>query len=322
MPTLWDTVRATAEAAGAAAQLAAQKTKLRAEIALTERDIQNRKRQFGVEMYDHCSPLTDTQDFYAAEDRLTLTLRPPLISAQKEIAALEAQKVRCKQELSDKRTKRAGAFPMPATSIGEQALNAGKVAAMRGSEAKSRTDVAVKERQILHIKQEFGLELFDVLMMLEENHGWLPPDRNVRAIYDQCRRDMDDILKKKQHKIDKLRQLGADVNPGKGSGGGNGSFRGAKLPLPSYREGGGQQLQPPGVDTHDQQSQSYGSTMAQMPPAPPPPQPAAIGAVPAMPGGGLLPTAPPPPPQQPSFSTPQFRGGNDNPNLLNFEYED
>lgn len=231
--TVWDGIRSVAVTAGAAAKLASTKAKLKAEIALVDREIDGRKRKFGAEMYDHCAPLTEQQSFYADEDKLTQTLRPHLIRAQKEIAALDGKKNDFKQVLTDKQTHRAGSFPVPATTFGEQAVNAGKTAAMMGSEAKTKTDVAVKERQILTCKEEFGLELFDVLVGLEDQ-GWLPPDRNIRAIYDQCRRDMDDIVKKKDQRKEKLSDLGG----GGGTGGLSPSSSSSmtKTPAITYRE--------------------------------------------------------------------------------------
>mmetsp|Transcript_31346 Transcript_31346/g.57842 ORF Transcript_31346/g.57842 Transcript_31346/m.57842 type:complete len:142 (-) Transcript_31346:180-605(-) len=98
-------------------------------------------------------------------------------------------------------------------TLGEQAVNAGKTVAMMGSEARTKTDMAVKERLILAAKQEFGLELFDVLVGLDDQ-GWLPPDRDVRSIYDQCKRDIDNFLKKKDEKQERLRHLGGEGGTG------------------------------------------------------------------------------------------------------------
>ena len=92
--SLWDKVQASAKAAGEATKVAAHKTKLRTDMLMIDRDIRNRKKEFGVAMYDHVSPLSQSQDFYAASDELTNILRPHLISAQKEIQALAA-KVTC-----------------------------------------------------------------------------------------------------------------------------------------------------------------------------------------------------------------------------------
>ena len=206
---LWDSVRAAAEAAGVAAKKAAQKTKLRAEIKLVDWKIASRKHKFGVEMYNHCRPWIDTQDFYAADDTMISTIRPPLLVAQKEIASREGKKSEFGLVLKQKEAKRAGAFPIPATNIGERAVNVGKSTAMRGSEAKTKTDMAVTERIILDAKHKFGVELFDTFVDLEDTQRWLAPDRDVRAIYDQARRDVEDIIKRNDEKKRRLKELGS-----------------------------------------------------------------------------------------------------------------
>lgn len=69
--SFWDTLQAGAKKAGDVTKLAAHKTKLRTDMLMIDRDIQNRKKAFGVAMYDHVSPLSQSQDFYAATDDLT-----------------------------------------------------------------------------------------------------------------------------------------------------------------------------------------------------------------------------------------------------------
>lgn len=69
--SLWDKVQAGAKKAGDATVVAAQKTKLRTDMLMIDREIQSRKKAFGVSMYDHVSPLSQSQDFYAATDDLT-----------------------------------------------------------------------------------------------------------------------------------------------------------------------------------------------------------------------------------------------------------
>ena len=211
---LWGSVRAAAESAGVAAKKAALKTKLRAEIALVDREIASRKHKFGVEMYNLCRPWIETQDFYATDDTMTSAIRPPLIVAQKEIAAREGKKSELGLILKQKEAKRAMAFPVLATNIGERAVNAGKSTAMRGSEAKTKTDMAATERIILDAKHKFGIELFDIFVGLEDTQRWLPPDRDVRAIYDQARRDVGDIIKRNDEKMRRLKEMGS----GRGEG--------------------------------------------------------------------------------------------------------
>jgi hypothetical protein len=85
---IWDSIKAVSKKAGDAAAVQAKKAKLKADIVLIDREIVNRQRAFGVAMYDHVAPLSQSQEFYAADDPLTSLIRPPLITAQKEVQAL------------------------------------------------------------------------------------------------------------------------------------------------------------------------------------------------------------------------------------------
>ena len=124
--SLWDSIKAQAVKAGDATKLAAHKTKLRTDMMMIDREIQNRKKLFGVQMYDHVSPLSQSADFYAANDDLTQIIRPPLINAQKEIQALAAKRVKLKESLAAAEAKRAGAFPTKAETVGGKLANFGK----------------------------------------------------------------------------------------------------------------------------------------------------------------------------------------------------
>ena len=88
---------------------------------------------FGVPsqaMYDHISPLSQSQDFYAANDDLTTMVRPHLINAQKEISALAAKRVKLKESLAQQEATRAAAFPVKAETYGGKLMNFGKAGGM------------------------------------------------------------------------------------------------------------------------------------------------------------------------------------------------
>lgn len=206
--SFWDAVQNQAKRAGDATKVAAQKTKLHADMMLIDRDIQQRKQQFGVTMYDYISPLSQKQDFYAATDDLTTMLRPPLITAQKEIQALAIKRVKCKEALAQAEAARYAAFPTKAESWGEKFLNAGKASVMHGNETKIKTELAMVDRRIKAIKQQFGLDLFQALVDAEDKRGYLPSDRQVRSIYDQARGDVHKLELKKQSKREQLEALG------------------------------------------------------------------------------------------------------------------
>jgi hypothetical protein len=209
---LWDSIKASATKAGDATKLAAHKTKLRTDMMMIDREITNRQRAFGVHMYDHVSPLSQSSDFYAATDDLTNILRPPLINAQKEILALAAKRVQLKESLAAAEAKRAGSFPQKAENAGQKLRNFGKAGVMHSGETKLKAELAIVDRQIKTHKQKFGLELYPALADAEDARGYLPTDRQVRSIYDQTRQDIHAMQAKKSLKEEELISLGATVN--------------------------------------------------------------------------------------------------------------
>lgn len=210
--SLWDKVQASAKAAGDATKVAAQKTKLRTDMLMIDREIYNRKKVFGIAMYDHVSPLSQSQDFYAASDELTTILRPHLINAQKEIQALAAKRVQLKEALAAAEARRAGAFPTKAEGVGQKFMNFGKAGVMHSGETKIKAELALVDRQIKGHKQNFGLELFQTFSEAEDSRGYLPSDRQVRNIYDACRAEIQKLEANKKSKMDELKGLGGSVD--------------------------------------------------------------------------------------------------------------
>lgn len=210
--SLWDRVQAGAKAAGDATKLVASKGKLKADMLMIDREIQNRKKAFGVAMYDHVSPLSQSQDFYAASDELTCILRPHLINAQKEIQALAAKRVKLKEALAAAEARRAAAFPTKAEGAGEKFMNFGKAGVMHSAETKIKAELAIVDSRIKGHKQNFGLELYGTLSEAEDTRGYLPSDRQVRSIYDTCRGDIQKLHSNKKKKEEELKALGGSVH--------------------------------------------------------------------------------------------------------------
>ena len=210
--TMWDSVVSAATKAatqaGEATQTAATKTKLHADLLLIDRDVNARKEKFGVDMYAHLEQITSTQEFYVADDRLINVIRPTLIKAQREVAAYERKRDTLKGKVNLAEANRTGtASILGAQTIGEKLMNAARYAAAGAKEATSKTELAMIERQILGFKEEFGLEMYPVFESMEDNEGWLPTDRKVRALYDQCREDIADMVKAKAEKQEQIKRL-------------------------------------------------------------------------------------------------------------------
>jgi hypothetical protein len=214
--SLWDSISLKAQKAGDAAANKAKIAKLKADIVLLKREITKQQRAFGVTMYDHISPLSQTQEFYAASDQLTNILRPPLIQAQKEIQALAAKKVKLKEALAAAEANRAAAFPTKAENFVQKLANFGKASVLHGGEAKIKGELALVERSIKGHKQKFGIALFALLVDAEDNQGYLPTDRQVRNIYDTCRGQTTRIEAKIKQKDEEIVALGGKSTNGEG----------------------------------------------------------------------------------------------------------
>mmetsp|Transcript_45321 Transcript_45321/g.54977 ORF Transcript_45321/g.54977 Transcript_45321/m.54977 type:complete len:209 (+) Transcript_45321:101-727(+) len=208
MSNVWGSFKAAAGKAGVATKIAGQKTKLNAEIALLDRNLKQRKQDFGVEMYDHISPLTTSEGFYTSDDKLTKTLQPPLVTAQREASALLSKRADIEGQIERVNEKRQNAFRSPAQTFGDKMKNAGKSASMAGSEAKLQTELAVCDTKLKYVKQQFGLELYGIFEEMEDKEGWLPTDRSMRGIYDRARADCEKFNVKKRNKQKELEALG------------------------------------------------------------------------------------------------------------------
>ena len=193
----WASAKLAANAAAAKTRVAAATAKLRAEVALVDREINGRKKQFGVEMYDHMSPLISSVDFYTGpmydDDEMTELVRPLLIVTHKEVAALEAKVCQLKEDVSAAEVGRTSAYGAGAESVGDK-LN--------------KAELLVLQNKVTATKQEMGIELFGQFAMLEDRENWLPKDRVVRSIYDSCRQDIEAIELKRRQKQQELAERG------------------------------------------------------------------------------------------------------------------
>lgn len=245
--SLWETLQGAAKKAGEAALVAGHKTRLQGEILMVDRDIKGRKQQFGIDLYDHVGPMANSPDFFAADDPLTESLRPPLLAAQREIAALEIKRVRTKESIAQAEIKRKAAFPEPAVTFVDKMKNAGKSAGLAGNEAKLATDLSVVETKIKYEKQVFGERIYEIFVTLEDEKGWLPTDRTIRGMYDQTRQDVEKLQKKRAEKVAELESLGGtyrfDKKPGEKDGAESSGYdapaapAGAPAPTPNQPEG-------------------------------------------------------------------------------------
>ena len=278
MSFLWDSIKSATAQLGSAAAETGYKAKVQAEVLLIDRKITARQHTFGTQLYDHVAPLSKHPDFYASDDVLTATIRPPLINAQKEISVLLIKQTKLKEKMKQAEVTRA-ATVTPATNWQDTLVNVGKSTVLAGSEAKNSTEMALIEGEIVHHKQQFGVDVFGLFVDLEDTKGWLPTNRDIRTIYDNCRQDVEKL---KKQKVDKEKELGMEETSSNGpvpiaplstapaaaaafstpSYGDAGSYNANSVQQPSY---GGGSMQPPSYGGSSVQQPSYGGSSVQQP---------------------------------------------------------
>jgi hypothetical protein len=125
----------------------------------------------------------------------------------------------------------------PATTWQGKLTNVGKSTALAGNEAKLSTELSMINQEMRIHKHQFGIDLYKILEELEDTKQWLPTDRQIRTIYDNCRMDIDRILKRKAEKEKQIKELD-----------------GVKLDEPDEME--------PSVSTSQVQPPAYGSSVS------------------------------------------------------------
>ena len=138
---------------------------------------------------------------------MTETLRGPLLTAQREISALDIRRRVIAQKVNVTEQEEKGAY-VNATNWQDTLQNTAKKAGYVSQHAKLKAEMGMVDVQIKDFKQVFGLELFAILMELEDTEGWLPTVRDIRSIYDQARRDIEKIQVRQKEKEAELIKLG------------------------------------------------------------------------------------------------------------------
>jgi len=208
------TVMSLFESAARNTKLGVKQTQLKANNAVLDRRIQNRKKQFGEEAYDAINCLTSRQDFYATNLSWIVTLRPPLITADREIRALNNKRANAEEHIKIGELRRESDKDMirqnPPTNFKERLGNFSKKSQWAGNQAKHKANREVANIQIRAAKEQFGLEVFPLLGVLfteyeheaefeREQMSWLPDDdpthpntikKNLKGIYEVCATDI------------------------------------------------------------------------------------------------------------------------------------
>jgi hypothetical protein len=194
------------------------KAKLKAELLLIDRSITSRKKQFGIDLYNDLQEITCQQDFYATTDQTIATVRPELLSLDREIRALESKRLQAKGNLDLVDAMKREAFPVPASNWKERAANVGKGASFVANETKIKAELKVIHAQMIALKESFGINLYPILENLFEAsanpiavHSSTDVVVNrIRELYNVCKLDIIEMNRNKIQKEAMIEQLNVE----------------------------------------------------------------------------------------------------------------
>ena len=210
-PTVIDSVKSVAKSAGKRASIVGQKGKIRAELLLMDQKIKSRKHKFGVDLYDFLVPQAENVPTFIIESETLTNIQGLFVTAFKDNKALLQKKAKKQNDLTVVAEQRSVAFPIPAVSIGEKMVNAGKAASFTGKETAIKTKMSMLEREMKANKHNFGIQAYALLVNLEDNSNWLPSHRDVRFFYDQARREVMQMEQDRKQKEADLCVLGLNT---------------------------------------------------------------------------------------------------------------
>jgi chromosome segregation ATPase len=203
-----------------------QKTKLRADIALAERECKSRKKKFGVDLYDVLT--TDKQKLLGLSAGTLFKgtqqeLKTSFESAKNDIGGMELRK----DEIQKKRDvlEVKGSHTMPDTTVGEKASKAGKAVADAATDTKLRAQIALIDREIKIRKEDFGIEVFEAAKVSEEKAKGIKGavssaisnlsdhEKQIQAVIDQAKAEVDSINKNIQSLERQMNLLDSEMEP-------------------------------------------------------------------------------------------------------------
>jgi predicted nucleic acid-binding Zn-ribbon protein len=146
-----------------------QKTKLRGNIALLDREATARKKVFGIDLYDM---MTNDKNKLLGVTAGTLfkgqqtELKEPFEKARDDISGIQAQKDIKQKDLDVLEVKGAGT--LPDTTINQKMTKAGRAISNASNGTKLQAQIALLDREMKIRKELFGVEVYDLSKASEE----------------------------------------------------------------------------------------------------------------------------------------------------------
>ncbi|KAL3941779.1 MAG: hypothetical protein SGBAC_003925 [Bacillariaceae sp.] len=209
------------------AKRTAQKTKLRGEIAVLERQANGRKKVFGVEFYDL---ITNDKNKLLGVSAGTIfkghreELKEPFERARDDMAGKQVQKDVHQKDLDVMEVK--GAHTLPSDTMGEKANKAGAVFSNAANATKLGAKMALLDREMKIRKEQFGIEVFEYFnapqegkrtsmkkRMSEKLSGVTQHEKDIQACIDAAKRDVGEVEDKIKSKRTQMGFLDEESQP-------------------------------------------------------------------------------------------------------------
>jgi len=159
MSGLWDTVKQQTF-----------RTKLRGDLVLMEREANVRKKKLGVDLYDLLTKDKQNMLSMAAGtifEGQQMELKDPFDRSRNDVDAIQARKDVKQRELDVLEVK--GAHTMPDVTVNDKLKKARKAVTNAGVATKLRAEMTLMDREMKIRKEEFGVEVFDLLQASEDS---------------------------------------------------------------------------------------------------------------------------------------------------------
>lgn len=140
----------------------AQKTKIRGDIILLERQANTKKKAFGIQFYDL---ITNDKNKLLGVSAGTIfkghreELKEPFERARDDIAGKQAQKDIHQKDMDVMEVK--GAHTLPDATVGEKVNKAGAAMSNAATATKLSGKMALLDREMKIRKEQFGVEVFE-----------------------------------------------------------------------------------------------------------------------------------------------------------------
>jgi predicted nucleic acid-binding Zn-ribbon protein len=149
-----------------------QKTKLRGNMALLDREATARKKVFGIDLYDM---MTNDKNKLLGVTAGTLfkgqqtELKEPFEKARDDISGIQAQKDIKQKDLDVLEVKGAGT--LPDTTINQKMTKAGRAISNASNGTKLQAQIALLDREMKIRKEQFGVEVYGLSKASEEKES-------------------------------------------------------------------------------------------------------------------------------------------------------